>query len=258
VAATFQFHIEADDCKERLRDDLPRVAGAIEQSLKRSLAQFGFLNWHAPADHAFYIISIRVVQANSRPRDVFLEVSIKGPRVDGSRAVMLPFERFMERRDWTPKVVAQDWAKRAEDIVLSQRAKLVSDVFGLPPLQAQVTLYPQDLKAHVRVSSDGIRASRHPAPKFRVLARVRDPGPPLPSDGEAELTLGGCGRHPQDGTYVCDIEGLALKGRPLSPAAQHQDLMKRVAFTVHSLHVHEYWPDALRTEESVIVRVGAK
>lgn len=246
--------IDAESFKLRLRDDeLPKVAATMEQALRRTMAQYGFLNWNVPTGLSVYTISVRVTQASTKPSHVYLEVAILGPDGKPTKSVSFLFERFGERRNWNPDVVAEECARRAETVLYDQRARLISELLGQLPLQAGVTLYPREAQANVRLRPDEIGAARGQAPRFRVMATIVDPGPPLETEGAAELLLGGCVYQRVNRTYVCDIEGITYRGRTSLVAGQ-QDLMRRVRISVQSLHVYEYWPDNL--ERGVVAKVG--
>ncbi len=255
VGIAIHLVIDAESVKERLRDDLPTVTDRLESALKKALQEYGFLNWNAPSSQTKYTVVVRIVEANELIKDIQLEIAARGPGVIKMQPVSLKFEGFLVRKDWSPNVVISQWSSRIEEIVHTQRRELVSSVLGLTPLHASVSLLPEQLTANVRIQPRGIRASSYPPPKFLVRAKNVDPGPPFETEGFAELALGGCNNELHTGTYICDIEGIKYKGKPMLPAGHYFDMMSRARIEVQSLHVREYWPSDELPGGSVIAGV---
>lgn len=256
VGVRLEFSIEGTLIKQRLRDDLEQVANAMEKSLRHSLASYGFLNWDAPANQVSHTIEIRLKEADSRPKHIYLMVSVRGPGVIRTKPEPLLFEPFLSRSSWKPHIVAQEWSQNIQNVVEANQTKLVSNVFGLTPLKAKVKLYPQDYRANVVLHPGVIRASRYPTPKFRLHTSIKDYGPQFVTEGIAELALGGCTYETQSGTYVCDIEGIAYKGKSMLPAGHYHEMMQRAEIKVLSLHVREYWPDDSQENRSVLAQIS--
>ncbi|MCH8041035.1 MAG: hypothetical protein IH977_11930 [Nitrospinae bacterium] len=247
AAVAVRLVIDAENCKERLRGELPRVEQEIFRSLNRSLEQFGFLILDPSAEDT---ITFKLVQRQTRPRHVLLEVSAAGPGVEALEPVSIVFEKFGQRQDWSPDVVSREWSRELDNILRRHRDDLVSNVLGLPPLHANVTLHvereSQILQAHVRVRPAMIGAAqdpRFPKPKFRVRVIVRDLHAPLPTEGVAELILGGCLLHMVEKTYVCEVEAVVYQGKS-SPVSERWVLLERAVMVTTSVHVFEYWPRA--------------
>jgi len=247
AAVAVRLVIDAENCKERLRSELPRVEQEIFRSLNRSLEQFGFLILDPSAEDT---ITFKLVQRQTRPRHVLLEVSADGPGFEALEPVSIVFEKFGQRRDWSPDVVSREWSRELDNILRRHRDDLVSNVLGLPPLHANVKLHvdseSQICQAHVQVRPAAIGAAqdpRFPKPKFRVHAIVRDLHAPLPTEGVAELILCGCLLHMVEKTYVCEVEVIVYQGKS-SPVSERWVLLERAEMVTTSVHVFKYWPRA--------------
>ena len=256
AAVTLRVELAANHYRNRLRGDTTRVAAKMVKAIRPALDRFGFLNWDVLPSVATDTITLRLFQLDARPRHVRLEVSAHGSNVPPGASFTTEFEKFgtaRARRVWSPDTVVAEWVGRMEAILADERGRLVSEVFGQLPLAVPVTLYPQDLQAHVSVHPDSIGAAVRPPPRFRLIATVHDTALAIPTVGEAELILAGCGEHADDGTYACNIRQLNYQDS-LANAADRQELLERAEVVINTVHLFEYWPAPQRRSGPVGAR----
>ncbi|HEY6155889.1 MAG TPA: hypothetical protein VIV88_00470 [Gemmatimonadales bacterium] len=249
---SFQLRIDGPDYRRKLKQDTGTVRAMLRDTLRAVLRDnFGFLAWGDGQSSPTDTVTLTVYQPTTTG-DACLRLTVRGEVASADTAACrLDFEKWEEivdRTDWKPQQLRLEWTEKLTKILATKRDELVDDPLGLLPLHAQVDLsLKQDLKAHLSIQPSDIRASDiGKSPEFRLHASIQDDSATIPSvDTHAELWLRGCGLHPVDHGYVCQISTVVYLGDTL-PATKEAEVLGRARVTLGTLHLRRgYRPATL-------------
>jgi len=247
-----QLRIDGPDYRRKLKQDTGAVRALLLDTLRAVLRDnFGFLAWGDGQSSPTDTVTLTVYQPTTTG-DACLRLAVRGQVASADTAACrLDFEKWEEivdRADWKPRQLRLEWTEKLTKILASKRDELVDDPLGLLPLHAQVDLsLKHDLAAHLSLQPSDIHASDvGKSPEFRLYASIQDDSATIPSvDPHAEFWLRGCGLHPVDHGYVCQISTVVYRGDTL-PATADTAVLRRAKVTVGTLHVRRgYRPATL-------------